>query len=73
MELPRLVMLDLYRNALTTVEKLSRQKVDKKVHAWAVKARKEVGELIMQCAADEMEEVVDEAAKQKKEDEDFYG
>ena len=74
MEIPRLVILDLYRNSLTTVEKLSRAQRDKKVHAWAVKAKKEVGELIMQCAYDEMEDVgeEDEAAKKKKAEEDFY-
>ncbi len=75
MEIPRLVILDLYRNSLSTVEKLSRAQRDKKVHAWAVKARKEVGDLIMQCAYDEMEDVDEEdaAAKKKKADEDFYG
>lgn len=74
MELPRLVILDLYRNALTTVEKLSRSNRDKKLHAWAVKARKETGDLIMQCANDEMEDVEEdtEEEKQKKADEDFY-
>ena len=74
MELPRLVILDLYRNALTTVEKLSRSNRDKKLHAWAVKARKETGDLIMQCANDEMEDVEEETEeeKQKKADEDFY-
>lgn len=75
MEIPRLVILDLYRNSLSTVEKLSRAQRDKKVHAWAVKARKEVGDLIMQCALDEMEDVDEEDAdaKKKKADEDFYG
>ena len=75
MEIPRLVILDLYRNSLSTVEKLSRAQRDKKVHAWAVKARKEVGDLIMQCALDEMGDVDEEdtAAKKKKADEDFYG
>ena len=74
MELPRLVILDLYRNALTSIEKLSRANRDRKVHAWAVKARKEVGELMMQCANDEMEDVVEdtEEEKKKKEDEEFY-
>lgn len=75
MEIPRLVVLDLYRNSLASIEKLSRAQRDKKVHAWAVKARKEVGELMMQCAYDEMEDVgdEDEVAKKKKSDEDFYG
>lgn len=75
MEIPRLVILDLYRNSLSTVEKLSRAQRDKKVHAWAVKARKEVGDLIMQCAYDEMEDVDEEdaATKKKKADEEFYG
>ena len=62
MEIPRLVVLDLYRNSLTTIEKLSRAQRDKKVHAWAVKAKKEVGDLIMQCAYDEMEDVGEEDA-----------
>ena len=74
MELPRLVILDLYRNALTTVEKLSRANRDKKLHAWVVKARKETGDLIMQCAYDEMEDVGEdtEEEKKRKSDEDFY-
>lgn len=75
MELPRLVILDLYRNALGSIEKLSRAQRDRKVHAWSVKARKEVGDLMMQCANDEMEDVVEETEeeKQKKVDEEFYG
>ena len=74
MELPRLVILDLYRNALTTIEKLSRANRDKKLHAWCIKARKETGDLMMQCANDEMEDVGDESEeeKKKKADEDFY-
>ena len=74
-ELPQLVRLDLYRNAIYTVEKLSRKKGDRKVHAWAMKAKKEVGDLMMQVAADEMYgEVEDtEEDKQKKADEEFYG
>lgn len=74
-ELPRLVILDLYRNALTTVEKLSRANRDRKLHAWAVKAKKETGDLIMQCANDEMDDVGEEEdeEKQKKADEEFYG
>lgn len=75
MEIPRIVVLDLYRNSLTTVERLSRACRDKKVHAWAIKAKKEVGDLIMQCANDEMEDVGEEyeSEKAKKADEDFYG
>ena len=75
MELPRLVVLDLYRNSLTTIERLSRAQRDRKVHAWAVKAKKEVGELMMQCAYDEMEDVGEDSEEQqkKKADEDFYG
>ena len=75
MELPRLVVLDLYRNALTSVERLSRTSRDKKIHAWAVKAKKEVGDLMMQCANDEMEDVGEESeeGKQKKAEEEFYG
>lgn len=75
MELPRLVILDLYRNALGSIEKLSRAQRDRKVHAWAMKAKKEVGDLMMQCANDEMEDIVEETEeeKQKKADEEFYG
>ena len=75
MEIPRIVILDLYRNSLSTVEKLSRAQRDKKVHAWAVKARKEVGDLIMQCAYDEMEDINEEDNDPKKEisEEEFYG
>lgn len=75
MEIPRLVILDLYRNSLATIEKLSRAKIDKKVHAWAVKARKEVGDLMMQCAYDEMDdnEEAAEEDKQKEVEEESYG
>ena len=74
-ELPRLVVLDLYRNAINTIEHLSRKKIDRKVHAWAMKAKKEVGDLMMQVATDEMYgEVEDtEEDKAKKAEEDFYG
>ena len=74
-DLPRLVVLDLYRNAIDTIEKLSRKKADRKVHAWAMKAKKEVGDLMMQVAEDEMFGEVEETPedKQKKVDEDFYG
>lgn len=73
MEIPRLVILDLYRNALTTVEKLSRAYQEKKLHAWAVKAKKECGEQIVQMAKDEMDgSVEDEDEKKKREEEEFY-
>ena len=74
-EIPRLVILDLYRNAIDTVEKISRKRVDKKVHAWAVKAKKEVADLMMQVATDEMYGEVEEAEadKQQKAEEEFYG
>ena len=73
-ELPRLVVLDLYRNSIDTIEKLSRKKGDRKIHAWAMKARKEVGDLMMQVAADEMYGEVEETEedKQKKAEEEFY-
>ena len=75
MEFPRLVVLDMYRRAIDTIEHLSRKNGDRKIHAWSVKARKEVGDLMMQVAADEMYgEVEDsEEEKKKKADEDFYG
>lgn len=60
MELPRLVILDLYRNALTTVERMSRTHRDKALHAWAVKAKRETSELMVQIAHDEMEEISNE-------------
>ena len=72
-EMPRLVTLDLYRNSLKTVEKLSRQRGDKKVHAWVMKAIQEVSDLIIQVAKDEMVDIPDEEDSQKKLDEDFYG
>lgn len=74
-ELPKLVVLNLYRNAVDTIEKISRKKGDRKIHAWAVKAKKETGDLMMQVAADEMYgEVEDtEEDKQKKAEEEFYG
>lgn len=74
-ELPKLVVLNLYRNAIETVERLSRRYADKKVHAWAMKAKKEVGDLMMQVATDEMYgEVEDtEEEKQRNADIDFYG
>lgn len=74
-ELPRLVVLDLYRRAIDSVEHLSRKNGDRKIHAWSVKARKEVGDLMMQVAADEMYGEVEESEeeKKKKADEEFYG
>lgn len=74
-ELPRLVVLDLYRNAIDTVEHLTRKNGDRKIHAWSVKARKEVGDLMMQVAADEMYGEIEETEeeKQKKAEEEFYG
>lgn len=74
-EIPRLVILDLYRNAIDTVEKISRKRVDKKVHAWAVKAKKEVADLMMEVAEDEMYGEVEDTSedKEKKSEEEFYG
>lgn len=73
--LPRLVELYLYRNAVDMVEKISRKKGDRKIHAWSVKTKKEVGELMMQVAADEMYGEVEETAeeKEKRVEEEFYG
>lgn len=74
-EIPRLVLLDLYRNAIDTIEKISRRKVDRRIHAWAVKTKKEVADLMMQVATDEMYGEVEETEsdKQQKAEEDFYG
>lgn len=72
-DIPRLVILDLYRNALKTVEKLSRAAKDRTLHAWSVKAIRECGDLIIQMAHDEMDEnMVREEEKQEKADEEFY-
>ena len=75
MEIPRLVVLDLYRNALSTVERLSRSRDSKKLHAWAVKAKQEAGELLKQCALDEMEDVEENSdeSRERKAEEEFYG
>ena len=74
LELPKLVVLDLYRNAISTVEHLSRKSANRKVHAWSMKAKKEVGDLMMQVAEDEMYGEVEESEeeKKKKAEEDFY-
>lgn len=73
-EIPKLVILDLYRNSLDTVEKLSRRRQDRKVHAWAVKVKKEIGDLMMQVANDEMYGEVEDTEEEKKgkADDDFY-
>ena len=71
-EIPRLVTLDLYRNSLKTVEKLSRQRGEKKVHAWVMKAIQDVSYLIIQVAKDEMVEIPDEEEEKRKSDEEFY-
>lgn len=74
-QIPRLVMFDLYRNALKTVEKVSRSRKDRKLHAWVMKAIDETNDNIIQIATDEMygEEVeTEEERKQKVTDEDFY-
>ena len=68
-------MFDLYRNALKTVEKVSRSRKDRKLHAWVMKAIDETNDNIIQIATDEMygEEVeTEEERKQKVTDEDFY-
>lgn len=73
-EIPRLVILDLYRNALSTIERLSRTYQEKKLHAWAVKAKKEYGERMVQLAKEEMDGTVeDEEEKKKRTDAEFYG
>lgn len=65
-QLPRLIILDLYRNALRTVERLSRQKRDKRLHAWAVKSIDEVADVMVQLANDEMYGEVSESEEDKK-------
>ena len=72
--IPRLVILDLNRKAIDTVEKISRKRADKEVHAWAVKAKKEIADLMMQVANDEMYGEVEEteADKQQTAEEEFY-
>ena len=75
-QIPRLVIFDLYRNALKTVEKISRSKKDRKLHAWVMKAIDETNKIIVQIATDEMfgEDVeTDEEKQQKVSDEEFYG
>lgn len=72
-EIPKLVILDLYRNAIDTIEKMSRKKGDRKIHAWAMKAKKEVGNLMMQVASDEMYGEVEDTSEEKKSEEDFNG
>ena len=75
-QIPRLVIFDLYRNALKTVEKLSRSRRDRKLHAWVNKAIDEINDNIVQIATDEMygEEVETESddKSQKVSDEEFY-
>lgn len=73
-EIPRLVILDMYRNAIKTVEKVSRQRGHKKVHAWAIKEQKAVTDMIMQVSEDEMDgiEEEEEEAKKRAEIEEFY-
>lgn len=72
-ELPRLVILDLYRNAIDTVERMSRKHEDKKIHAWAMKTKKELGKMMLDMARDEMtDDIEDEEDKARKQDEDFY-
>ena len=74
-QIPRLVIFDLYRNALKTVEKISRSRRDKKLHAWVMKAIDETNDIIVQIATDEMygEEVETEEEKQQKvSEEEFY-
>lgn len=73
-QLPRLVILDLYRNALGTLEKLSRSRRDRKLHAWVMKMRDEVSDQMVQIGIDEMYGEVEETEeeKQKKADEEFF-
>ena len=74
-QIPRLVIFDLYRNALKTVEKISRSRKDRKLHAWVMKAIDETNDIIVQIATDEMfgEEVETvEENRQKVSEEEFY-
>ena len=73
-ELPKLVVLDLYRNALTTVERMSRKDRDKKLHAWAMKAKEEVSQCMVQIAKDEMygEIELTEEEKEAQAESSFY-
>jgi hypothetical protein len=73
-KLPRLVVLDLYRNALSTIERMSRKRREKKLHAWAIKAREEVSDQMIQLALDEMYGEVETTEEEKKElvEEAFY-
>jgi hypothetical protein len=75
-QIPRLVLFDLYRNALKSVEKISRSRKDRKLHAWVMKAIDETNDIMVQIATDEMygEEVESGEEKQQKvSDEEFYG
>ena len=73
-QIPRLVIFDLYRNALKTVEKISRSRKDRKLHAWVMKAIDETNDIMVQIATDEMYGEVEESEeeKHKKSDEEFY-
>ena len=75
-QIPRLVIFDLYRNSLKTVEKISRSRKDRKLHAWVMKAIDETNDIMVQIATDEMfgEEVdTGEDKQQKVSEEEFYG
>lgn len=75
-QIPRLVIFDLYRNALKTVEKISRSRKDRKLHAWVMKAIDETNDIIVQIATDEMYGEVEETGeeqRQKVSEEEFYG
>ena len=71
-ELPKLVVLDLYRSALNTAEKITRGRRDKKAHAWVEKEKDRVCYMMMDVLHDEMYDVPDEESEKEKADKEFY-
>lgn len=72
-EIPRIVILDLHRNAIATVEKLARMEGNKELREWASNAKKELGKMMLDMANDELSaDFESEEDKELRQDEDFY-
>lgn len=71
--IPPLVQIHLYRQALRDVENATRKTGDKKLHAWIMKELEASRALMLERARDEMDEsMVPEEERQRQEDANFY-
>lgn len=71
--IPPLVQIHLYREALRDIENATRKTGDKKLHAWVMKELEASRALMLESARDEMDEsMLTEEDKQRRDDANFY-